>query len=375
MTSVCILTTVHTPFDTRIFHKQARTLVDAGYEVELLCHHDEDTTKDGIRITTLGTVDSRVERWSHLVKIYQMAIEADADVYHFHDPELLTVGILLSLRTDSKVVYDVHEDYADAIRVREWIPDEIKPVLARGFPQVQSQLARAMDSIVTADLPTANQFVNRGHDSVVTVRNFPRLENIEFGEVDGENDSEYTLSYVGGLDSERGLQRMLKLTHKLRQRDIDVTLRLIGPFQNDDVERKAKSYIRRHDLESAVELLGYVDYEDMFAYLYQSDLGLVLVDTARFERNVPTKMFEYMYAELPVVATKSGSTERYLDSDYSIFVSESLRESDVDAVTELLRDEEKRSEMGDAGRQRVVDEYCWEEEKANLVELYDELTH
>nr|WP_255666231.1 glycosyltransferase family 4 protein [Haladaptatus sp. DYF46] len=191
----------------------------------------------------------------------------------------------------------------------------------------------------------------------------------------GESDAEYILSYVGGLDSERGLQRMLELTHKLRQRDIDVSLRLIGPFQNDDVERNAKSYIGRHDLESAVELLGYVDYEDMFAYLHQSDFGLVLVDTDRFERNVPTKMFEYMYAELPVVATKSGSTERYLDSEYSIFVSESLRESDVDAVVDLLRDEERRSEMGDVGHRTVIDEYCWEAEKSNLLELYDELTH
>ena len=59
---VCILTTVHPPFDTRIFHKQAKTLVKAGYNVILIVQHDGDTGVDGIRIIGLPKPRNRFTR-------------------------------------------------------------------------------------------------------------------------------------------------------------------------------------------------------------------------------------------------------------------------------------------------------------------------
>jgi len=56
------LTTVHLPFDTRIFHKEAKTLVKAGYDVSLIVQHDKNELVDGVKIIALPKPRSRFTR-------------------------------------------------------------------------------------------------------------------------------------------------------------------------------------------------------------------------------------------------------------------------------------------------------------------------
>ena len=93
---VCILTSVHPPFDVRIFHKEAKSLVKAGYDVTLIAQHDKEEIVDGIKIINLQKPRNRIERMTKTVwSAYRKAVQLDADIYHFHDPELLPIGIML----------------------------------------------------------------------------------------------------------------------------------------------------------------------------------------------------------------------------------------------------------------------------------------
>jgi len=108
---VCILTSAHPPFDDRIFHKEAKTLVNAGYPVVLIAQHDNNEIVDGSRIVPLPTSKDRFDRMTRIVwKLFKLALKEKADIYHLHDPELLPVGFFLKLFIRTKVIYDVHED-------------------------------------------------------------------------------------------------------------------------------------------------------------------------------------------------------------------------------------------------------------------------
>ncbi|TEU17385.1 MAG: hypothetical protein E3J21_08470 [Anaerolineales bacterium] len=107
---VCVMTSVHPPFDPRIFHKEAQTLVQAGYEVVLIAPHDKESENvDGVHIIGLPRYKRRFYRPLNWWRILRVALRQKADVYHFHDPELLPIGLWLQWWTGKPVVYDVHE--------------------------------------------------------------------------------------------------------------------------------------------------------------------------------------------------------------------------------------------------------------------------
>ena len=153
---VCILTSVHTPFDTRIFHKEAKSLANAGYEVALIAQHDKDEIVDGIRIVPLLKPRNRFERMTKTVWLaYRRALEIDADIYHFHDPELISIGLLLK-RHGKRVIYDVHEDVPRQNQSRPYIPAVLRKPISLMIGVLEAFSARHFDGVVTA-----TPFINR----------------------------------------------------------------------------------------------------------------------------------------------------------------------------------------------------------------------
>ncbi|WP_331234425.1 glycosyltransferase family 4 protein [Natronorarus salvus] len=369
MTDVCVLSTVHPAHDQRIYHKEIRALADAGYDVTFVVHAGESGVRDGVRIRSLGTTDSRGDRWRHVRDAYRIARDLDADCYHFHDPELLPVGAALARNTAGRVIYDVHEYYPDAIYMREWIPFPIRLPLARAFPPIESGFVRRLDAVITADDPTSRAFRARGHDPVLTLRNFPKTESIEVGDPPLERRHRHVLAYVGQLSRERGLFRMLDIVSLLPETE----LWAVGGFKNRAVEREARAVVARRGLSDRVTFTGYVEYDRLFSYLAGADCGLALLDRRRTRRNVPTKLFEYLACGLPVVATAGESVVRYLDQETGVFVPEADPETAADRVRALLANGERRAEMGRTGRERVAAKYSWERERERLLGLYESL--
>ena len=139
---VCVLTTVHPPFDTRIFYKQARTLARAGYKVVLIAQHNRDEMVDGVKIVALPKPRNRFARIFGLTwRAFHLALRERAEIYHFHDPELLPIGVLLKIFTRAKVIYDVHEDVPEQILTKHWIPCLLRRPLAGVFNAFEKLMA------------------------------------------------------------------------------------------------------------------------------------------------------------------------------------------------------------------------------------------
>ena len=120
---VCHLSSVHYAMDTRIFYKMCQALKE-DYEVTLIAHHPQKETVNGVHIIPFKVFRNRNVRvlFSWLL-MFRLAIKQKAQIYHFHDPELIPCGILLSM-LGKKVIYDVHENIAEDIFDKPWIRNQ-----------------------------------------------------------------------------------------------------------------------------------------------------------------------------------------------------------------------------------------------------------
>src|SRR4030042_4514420 len=155
---VCHLSSGHSVFDGRIFHKEAKTLAKAGYEVILIAQHDKEEVVDGVRIVPLPKTKSRFKRMTTIVwKLFRLALREKADVYHFYEPQLIPTGIILKLFKRAYVIYDVHEDHR-LILVKHYIPKWLRKPVSWIVNRIESFSARRFDAVVTPTQPITERF-------------------------------------------------------------------------------------------------------------------------------------------------------------------------------------------------------------------------
>ena len=111
-TKITHLTSAHPRYDIRIFIKECNSLAKIkNYEVSLIVADDKgDEVKNNVNIYDVGKLQGRVNRIFKTTKnVLKKAIELDSDIYHLHDPELISVGLKLK-KIGKKVIFDAHED-------------------------------------------------------------------------------------------------------------------------------------------------------------------------------------------------------------------------------------------------------------------------
>ncbi|GAB6162897.1 hypothetical protein JCM12298_20570 [Desulfothermus naphthae] len=109
-------------------------------------------------------------------KLFRLALKEKADVYHFHDPELIPIGLILSL-FGKKVIYDVHEDVPKQILIKDWIKsNSVRKFVSLFFKGFENLTCIFFSQIVAATPDIAKKFPAQ---KTITIRNFPILELID----------------------------------------------------------------------------------------------------------------------------------------------------------------------------------------------------
>lgn len=298
---VCILTSVHPPFDTRIFHKQAKTLAEAGYKVTLIAQHDKDEVVDGIKIIVLPRPKNRFWRMLGTWRVLKMALRQKADIYHFHDPELLPAGMFLKVTTKGKVIYDVHENVKGAILTKQWLSSGIRQPVSLMYQLAEKVGLLFIDKIIIAEDSYAKNY--RGYNNLLALRNYPVISLGKDPEC-GAKHPQPSIVYVGGISELRGVLEVVESIRLLKPKYENILLTLVGPTYPTSLEGKIHSLVRQFDIEDNIRLVGKVDHKMVYDILPRCHVGVaILHPIPNYLESLPTKLFEYMAAELSVVAS------------------------------------------------------------------------
>src|SRR5690348_16354820 len=231
------LTTVHSPFDVRIFRKECRALAAANYEVALVVPHDgHEPALNGIRVHSVPKPAKRLKRMTATVwQVFKAALEEKANVYHFHDPELIPAGLLLKI-FGKRVVYDVHENVRDDVLSKSYLPAFCRRTIGLLMDYVERFGSAVFDGIVAATPVIAKRFPIT---KTITVQNFPILGELVVAKPVPYAQRPAVIAYVGGITAIRGIEEMVRAI-ALVPENLQAQLSLAGTFSPAALEDVVK---------------------------------------------------------------------------------------------------------------------------------------
>lgn len=369
---ICVFTTVHRPFDVRVFHREARTLAEAGYEVVLLVHADfKIHLASGVHFKGIPRARNRFFRLLNIFRFAKYCLRENADAYHFHDLELLPVGVLLKWLTRKPVIYDCHENYPEAALERVWYPNWIKPLLSRLIAVFEPLLAKQLDTVICVVMDQQERFEKKGCRTVL-IRNVPRLELFDLA-LAQNLPRRKRLIYLGGITRVRGAEVLIRIMSELRTTFPEYKLLLLGPFNEASVEKDIKQMIIQNQLTEHIEHIPFVPHEQVAEYLVQSHIGLIpwQIHEQMLKMIFPNKVLEYMACALPIVASDLPSLKKIIEeSGAGITVKAEDVSQYVAVIRTLLQNPEISQTLGRRGREFVQQHYNWNRESVILLQLY-----
>lgn len=362
---ICILTSAHPPFDVRIFHKEAKTLVKAGYKVVLIAQHIKEETVDKVRIVPLPTPKNRFERMTKVVwRLLRLALKEKANIYHFHDPELILIGLTLKL-FGKKVIYDVHEDYGQKILSKSWIKYKFRKPISFFVDFIEKISSIFFDYIITADSHTKMKFKK---NKVGVVANFPPLAFADGVKAD-KKKGPFKVIYVGGISEDRGATKIVETIEYLKHEDIEI--HLLGKVD-------APSLIELFNSTPRIKYHGIVPWEEVIKYLVNADVGLILLQPVPAYLYCPgeniIKLFEYMSVGLPIIISNFPKLENMISEiNCGVSVDPTDPKAIADSVEFLYSNPDSRKQMGENGKKALIEKYNWEAEQGKLLDIYDKV--
>lgn len=361
---VCHFTSAHPSNDVRIFEKECVSLAQAGFEVYLVAAGDCDKVEKGVHIVSVKPKkQGRLYRMRRFAKlIFRKALELNADVYHFHDPELMRFAKKLK-RAGKIVIYDIHEDLPRSILSKPYLKKWMRNFISQWVERYENRIASITTCNITATPHIESRF-KKINKETYSIYNFPEF-NISNPLVPFAEKENY-VCYTGGLTEIRGIPEILKAME-----NTGAQLILAGVAESTAVTAAIE-----HSVTAGKTIFkGKVSRSGVNEILNESKAGLVTFLPEPNHINAqPNKMFEYMAAGIPVIASDFPLWQKIIsENKCGICVDPKDIKAIADAVNYLTTHDDEAQQMGVNGRKAVEEKFNWKVEEKKLIELYHKL--
>ena len=392
---VCMLFLRHSALDDRIYYKEAKTLLNGGYDVHLLCRmHDGVFTNmggipvgypdengvwkhDGITFHGIRKRSGLLGKWLEYKDLVRVGLSLKADVYHCHESDIAlsaAMRIKKSLRNSTKLIYDLHE--FGSASWKDILLSDLRNIVLHIFTCGRKKAINCSDYIITANtIVRGFSLVINRHKNVEILENGPILSIFKDMGKSMVDKNVVHLCHEGHLGFNRGLKEMVSLIENSAAR---VNLKIIGAVSGIEENWLAAKFKDNPALLKRIHITGWLPYEEVGNALSGSDIGLITFHPSvnNMLAGPPNKLYNYMRYGMPVVSVDLPET-RAIISKYrcGIVVRDWNVSSIVQAIQYLIDNPEEAKAMGQRGKEAILNELSWERQGEKLLKVYESLLY
>jgi glycosyltransferase involved in cell wall biosynthesis len=376
------------PHDTRV-ENEIESLVNTGHQIHLACYTLEGR-KANDQYKAIQIYRKKISRFLYKASvgalkfpyyfnfwrtyINQLLANQSFDAIHIHDLPLIKVGLEIKERYNIHVIVDLHENWPAALREAVHTKTLLGRILSsdKQWVNYEKNMLTLAERIITVVDEMKERLVNIGvnEDRIIVIPNTLQIKR--FNASEKKPDKNYiTLFYAGGLNIHRGLQIVIRALPMILDKYSNSRLWIIG---SGTYIKELKQLANHLKVNEFITFFGWKNLTEINDLLSMSDIALIPhLKSEQSDNSSPNKLFQYMYAQKPILASNCNSIRRIIEETDTGVVY--LHDSPDDFALKLMKllKDSNLINMGVNGKKTVMSKYNWDITVKPLVNLYNSL--
>lgn len=367
------------PPDIRV-ENEIQALLGAGYEVHIACYTQKsrpslekagDLTIHRKPISTFIyksslaslTLPFYFRFWKKFID--ELFVNQKFDILHIHDLPLAGVGIYFGRKYGIKVNVDLHENWPAFLKISRHSNTIAGKILSPVFlwRRYERKCLEEADSIIVV-VEEAKERLNAlgiQSEKIHVVSNTINVAGLNSSQTSDHKD--IILYYAGGINYHRGLQDIIIAMGKSSDKSIKFVILGEGSYR-----KTLEKLVNKLSLSDRVIFEGYQPFKTVMERMFLSDFAVIPhIKSEHTDSTIPHKLFQYMYAEKPVIASNCLPIKRIIEETGAGLIYRSTEE--LSEILDKLSSIEYR-EMSRKGREAVMQKYNWNVDSQVLLNLY-----
>ena len=362
---VVVISCSHFSDDERIYHKEIKTIIEEGYFVKYFTFAESIVDINDKNIIHINYNKSEYSLRDYLKLVEDELMNDPPKVIHIHEPELFLLAIKLKKVYNTKIIYDVHEDYPSMIDTFSRLSSPLRKIKIRYWKLKERHFLKYVDEIFIASPGVTNSgFVDQGFKPIL-LENYPLKKFIK--KININSKKKNSLIYHGNIAPERGISQLVESLSIVTKEMPDICLSIYGGFRNCSYKKELFKLVSSLNLDSKITFYGHIEHEKIWTHLRENLVGIIPFNDNSLTRvNTPTKLFEYMTAGCQIISSSLPPITRY-DARINFFSPgdvTSLASSILSTFKNIVEDDILYNQ------EKIKSTYHWEKNKKKIKKTY-----
>ena len=367
---------------------EALAAIDAGWEVDVvaMCRAGEaaDETVDGVRILRLPMSRRRGIGFLGVAGEYVgFTLLASAKtaalirrrryaIIHVHNPpDFLVLAALVPKIFGARVILDIH-DFASELFAMRFAGRRGIEQAERILQLIERLATRFASAVITVHDPYRRALAARGvpPEKITVVLN-SLDERLILSDPHPAESQGFRVVYHGTITPHYGVELLAEAAAQVVQDEPSLQVEIYG--EGDALEH-VRTRAQELGVAERIYMSGrFLPHDEVLRRVRGARAGVICnLPIARNEAAMPTKLFEYAFLRVPIVAADLPGIREHFSPDEVLFFAPGSAEALAEALREVAADPGAAKVRAEAARRRY-DEYRWDRSAARYTELLEQL--